>query len=448
MCRFCATPKPGAEAGTSGSAPRSAFIKQAPETTDPAPRTGSIERLASLPRDLGRHGGLNPAVEASTTFAVQHAGTMPEIFAGRTEGCYLYSRHFNPTVLELGKQLAAIENTEAAYCTSSGLAAISCALMGLCNSGDHIVASDTLYGGTYALLAEFFPKKLGITCTFVNVKDVRAVSAAIVQGKTKVVYCESLSNPTLRLADLPALAAVAHASDCGLVVDNTFAPLVMTPADHGADVVVHSLTKFINGASDIVAGCICGTTAFIASLMDLHCGSLMLMGPTMDPHVASTIALRLPHLSLRMAAHAQRAQLLAERLRAAGVAVVYPGLQEHPDYALLRRLASDFDAYGGGGVLTIDAGSRKVADEFMNDLQNTEHFGHVAVSLGYFDTLMSCSAASTSSELGDEALVRSGIKPGLVRVSVGFTGSDRQRWHQLLAALERVGLVAPELQDR
>ena len=401
-----------------------------------------VERLAALRHEFGEHGGVNMSIEASTTFTVMEAGTMPEIFQGQLSpdegGCYLYGRHFNPTVYVLGRQLAAMEGAEAGYCTGSGLGAISSALLGLLNQGDHVVASDTLYGGTWAMLAEFFPQKCGITTTFVDVNDPVAVAEACTD-RTKVVYCESLSNPTLSVTNIPALAQVAHAHGAQLMVDNTFTPLAMTPLEHGADVVVHSLTKFVNGASDFIAGAVCGTTEFISSLMDLHVGPLMILGPTMDPQVAHSISLRVPHLPIRMIEHARRAKLFAERLDQAGVKVGYPGLSSHPDYELFKRIGRS--EYGFGGLLTIDAGSRDRAESLMDDLQNTEGFGFMAVSLGYFDTLMSCSASSTSSELTDEALVQAGIAPGLVRMSIGFTGSAEQRWSQLERALNRVGLL-------
>jgi methionine-gamma-lyase len=401
-----------------------------------------VERLATLRHEFGEHGGVNMSIEASTTFTVMEAGTMPEIFQGRlgpdAGGCYLYGRHFNPTVYVLGRQLAAMEGAEAGYCAASGLGAISAALLGLLNQGDHVVAGDTLYGGTWAMLAEFLPRKCGITTTFVDVSDPDAVAAAMTD-RTKVVYCESMTNPTLRVADLPRLAEIAHAGGAKLVVDNTFSPLAITPIDHGADVVVHSLTKFVNGASDFIAGAVVGTGEFIGSLMDLHTGPLMILGPTMDPQVAHSISLRLPHLPLRMIEHARRAQTFAERLRDLGVTVGYPGLAEHPDHDLLNRIGRS--EYGHGGLLTIDAGSRDRAERLMEDLQNTEGFGWMAVSLGYFDTLMSCSASSTSSEMTDDALAAAGISPGLVRMSVGFTGSVEQRWAQLESSLRRVGLV-------
>ncbi len=416
-------------------------------STDPAPTqptpSDPVERLASIRHEFGEHGGVNMSIEASTTFTVMEAGTMPEIFQGRLGpddgGCFLYGRHFNPTVYALGRQLAALEGAEAGYGTSSGLGAISCALLGTLNQGDHIVAADTLYGGTYAMLAEFFPAKCGITTTFVDMTDLAAVAAACTE-RTKVVYVESLSNPTLRLANLPMLAEIAHSRDAKLIVDNTFTPLAITPMDHGADVVVHSLTKFVNGASDFIAGAVCGSAEFVSSLMDLHLGPLMILGATMDPQVAHSISLRVPHLPIRMVEHARRAQVFAERLQSAGVKVSYPGLPQHQDHELFRAIGRP--EYGFGGLLTIDAGSSDRAESLMDDLQNTEGFGFMAVSLGYFETLMSCSASSTSSEMSDETLRAAGIAPGLLRMSIGFTGSCEQRWGQLERALTRVGLIS------
>lgn len=397
--------------------------------------------MAAARHEFGEHGGVNMSIEASTTFTVMHAETMPEIFHGQRGpdqgGCYLYGRHFNPTVYALGHQLAAMEDAKAGYCTSSGMGAIAATLTQLCDHGDRIVASDTIYGGTFALLHDYLPRKAGVQTTFVDIADLAAVKAAL-EGGARVLYAETVANPTLKVADIPALAALAHAQGAQLVVDNTFSPLIVSPIRHGADIVVHSLTKFISGASDIVAGAVLGPTAFIQQLMDLHTGSLMLLGPTMDPKVAFDLNLRLPHLGLRISEHSHRAQVFAERLHALGVAVNYPGLPTHPGHALLARLANP--GYGAGGLLGIDLGSRARAEDFMDLLQNRYRFGYMAVSLGYFDTLMSCSAASTSSELADDDLRRAGISPGLVRLSVGLTGTLEDRWAQLDAALGDVGL--------
>jgi len=403
-----------------------------------------IEDLAHLRHEFGEHGGVNMSVEASTTFTVMDPETMPEMFAGRKgpdKGCYLYGRHFNPTVHNLGRQLAAMEGTEAAYCTSSGMAAISGAILGVCNGGDEIVASNAIYGGSYAFLHDFLPAKTGIRTTFVDITDLDAVAAAMTD-KTRLVFTESLSNPTLRLANIPRLAQIAHRRSARLMVDNTFSPLILRPAELGADIVVHSITKFISGASDVIAGAVCGTETFIGELMDLHMGPLMLLGPTMDPGIAASISLRVPHLPLRIAEHGNRAFELARKLSALGLDVTYPGLDGHPDHDLFNTLRAS--EYGYGGVFTIDAGDAATANELMSRLQNEQRFGYLAVSLGYFDTLMSCSGSSTSSEMSDENQKAAGISPGLVRVSVGYTGTLKQRWSQLAAALEDTGIVHTE----
>jgi len=377
------------------------------------------------------------SIESSTTFTVLDPHTMPEIFQGHlgpdSGGCYLYGRHFNPTVYVLGRQLAAIEGTAAGYCTASGLSAIAAALLQCCASGDHVVASNTLYGGTFALLKEFLPAKTAISTTFVNINDLGAVERAIT-ARTRVIYCETVANPTLNVADIPALAELAHRHGVKLVVDNTFTPLVISPARLGADVVIHSLTKYINGASDFIAGCICSTTEFVTSLMDVHMGALMLLGPTMDPHTAFHISLRLPHLPLRMREHSQRAQAFAERLSERGLRVIYPGLPTHPHHGLMKKIMNR--DYGFGGILALDLKTPERANRLMAALQMDQHFGWIAVSLGYFDTLMSHSATSTSSELSEEDMRAAGLSPGLIRFSIGYTGSLEQRWRQMDAALK------------
>lgn len=406
------------------------------------PKRNPIESLANIRHEFGEHGGVNMSVEASTTFTVMEPETIPELFHGAKGpdrgGCYLYGRHFNPTVYNLGRQLAALEGAEAAYCTSSGMGAIAAVILHLCNAGDHVVASHTIYGGTHALLNDFLPAKANIRTTFVDIADMDAVAAAL-SDDTRLIFAESVANPTLRVADMPRLAKLAHAHEAKLVIDNTFSPLMMNPIAYGADVVVHSLTKFISGASDIIAGAICADRPMIQGLMDLQMGPLMLLGPTMDPTVAFALSTRIPHLALRMVEHGRRAQLFAEKLHELGLDVTYPGLASHPDHALAKRLRCA--QYGFGGILTLDVGSEAKANELMSQLQNEHRFGYMAVSLGYFDTLMSCSGSSTSSELSENDKATAGISPGLIRISVGYTGSVEQRWGQLEAGLRDVGLI-------
>jgi len=298
-----------------------------------------------------------------------------------------------------------------------------------------VVASNTLYGGTYALLETFLPKKANVNTSFVDTSNLAEVEAAFTD-KTKVLYVEAVSNPMLRIADVPKLAEIAHRHGAILVVDGTFAPLMITAIPLGADVVVHSITKFINGASDIIAGAIIGPETLQGELMDLHCGALMLTGPTMDPRMAYEISARLPHLGLRMAEHARRAQFYAEKMSERNLRVIYPGLPEHPDHELLKELMNP--GFGFGGILCLDLGDAERAEAFMAHLQNEDHFGLLAVSLGYHDTLMTRPSASTSSEMSDEALSEAGILPGLVRMSVGYTGTLQDRWSQLESALDAV----------
>ncbi len=397
--------------------------------------------MTETKREFGEHGGVCPSIERSATFTVLDPGTMPEIFAGlrgpEKGGCFLYSRHFNPTVDVLARYLAAMEGTEFAVCTASGMGAISTALLQVCDNGGHIVSSDTIYGGTHALLGEMFPK-FGIQTTFVDPTDVKAFEDAI-RPDTKLLYTEVMANPTLKIADIEALADLAHSKGLLLVVDNTFTPAMTSPASLGADIVVYSLTKYINGASDIIGGAICCSRDFGYELMDLHNGRVMLLGPTMDPRSAFDVIQRLPHLPLRMKEHSNRAMAIASRLEEIGAPVVYPGLESHPGHELLAGMLNK--GYGFGGMLTIDCKTKEKADEFMAILQNEEDFGYIAVSLGYFDTLMSCSGSSTSSEIPPEDQEKMGLSPGLVRMSIGLTGTLEDRIAQIERAVRKIGLA-------
>lgn len=399
------------------------------------------QAITRIRREFGEHGGVSPSISRSSTFTVLDPKTMPEIFKGirgpHKGGCFLYSRHFNPTVDTLARELAAMEGTESAVCTASGMAAISCALLQICKQGDHIVASDTIYGGTHALLDRLLPE-MGITTTFVRPDALEEFEKAL-RPETKVIYVETVGNPTLKVADIPALSKIARHRKISLVVDNTFSPMMITPAIMGADIVIHSLTKYINGASDVIAGVICCSEAFVNELLDLHTGRAMLLGPTMDARTAFDIQQRLPHLSIRMKEHSRRALEICTRLQELKIAVNYPGLNNHPQHQLMTSLINQ--GYGYGGIFTIDCETTDKADELMSVLQNQERFGLIAVSLGYFDTLLSCSASSTSSEIAQEKQKRMGLSPGLVRLSLGITGTLADRMEQLERALKKVGMI-------
>ncbi|XP_020205461.1 methionine gamma-lyase [Cajanus cajan] len=394
--------------------------------------------LALTRHEFGEHGGVNMSIEASATFTVMEPDTLRRLFAGELgpdRDFFIYSRHFNPTVLNLSRQMAALEGTEAAYCTASGMSAISSVFFQLCNSGGHVVASTTLYGGTHALLSHFLPRTCNISTTFVDIADLEAVESAIVEGKTKVLYFESVSNPSLKVANIPELCRLGHAKGVTVVVDNTFAPMVLSPARLGADVVVHSISKFISGGADIIAGAVCGPARLVNSLMDLQQGALMLLGPTMNAKVAFELSERIPHLGLRMKEHCQRALVFARRLKKLGVKVIYPGLEDHPEHDLFKSLFNK--EYGYGGLLCVDMETVERANLLMGHLQNYSQFGFMAVSLGYYETLMSCSGSSTSSEMSEEEQKLAGISPGLVRMSIGYIGTLEQKWTQMEKALAR-----------
>ena len=401
------------------------------------------QALLNARREFGEHGGVAPSVSRSATFTVMHPDTMPEIFEGlkgpEEGGCFLYSRHFNPTVDVLSRYLAAMEGTQAAVCTASGMSAISCALLQVCKSGDHIVASETIYGGTHALLESLLPQ-MNITTTFVNITDLEAVKSAITRD-TRVIFTETMGNPTLNIADIPALSTEAHDKKIKLIVDNTFSPMIFSPHGLGADVVVYSLTKYINGASDLIGGAICGESQFIQELMNLHTGRVMLLGPTMDPRVAFDVIQRLPHLTIRIREHGLSAIAMAQMLKAMAVKVIYPGLKDHPQHQLAKQLGNA--GYGFGGILAIDCGSSEKAEALMEVLQNEEKFGLIAVSLGYFDTLISCSGSSTSSEIDLEDQQKMGLSPGLLRIALGYTGNLDIRLEQMKRAVEKVLFSGP-----
>jgi methionine-gamma-lyase len=368
---------------------------------------------------FGEEGGVVPVVDVAATSTFLKPGDMTKAFHGEMAGCYLYSRHSNPTVMMFGKKFAAMEGMEAALGVASGMAAISAAIEQLMPEGGHLVCSRTIYGGTYALFQNLLPRR-GIQVTFVDPNDLGAFEKAITP-QTRVIYTETMSNPLLGVSHLAGLGQLSRARGLKLVVDNTFAPLMIAPGEFGADVVVYSCTKYISGASDLIAGVIVGKQDFINQLIDLNHGVVMLSGPVMDPRVAHELYLRLDHLPLRMAAHSHSAMVLARKLHAAEVPVIYPGLENHPQHALMKTMMRP--EMGFGGMLTVDCGTTDKAMALAAALQD-EKFGLYAVSLGFSRTLMSCPSVSTSSEIPADEQLEMKLSPGLLRLSIGYTGDD------------------------
>lgn len=381
-------------------------------------------------------GGVNPAITDSSTFTFLDPETMTETFLGHTEGCFLYSRHWNPSNKYLADTLAAMENTGSAWVTASGMAAITCSILQLCKAGDHLITSVTTYGGTFAFLRNYLPK-FNIEVSFVDITDLECVKREI-KPNTRLIYTESLTNPLLQVSDIQALSAIARESGLLLMVDNTFSPMMITPARLGADIVVYSMTKFINGKNDCVAGAICGSADFINALSNVNDGTAMLLGPVLDPMRSSSILKNLHTLHVRMKQHSSNALFIAEGLRDLGLTVRYPGLSDHPQHNLMNSMMNR--DYGYGGMLSVELGTADKADEFMRQLQ-MEGVGYLAVSLGYFKTLFSNSGRSTSSEVPEDLQRKMGLTEGLVRFSIGLDNNIARSLDRMQECLIRLGII-------
>lgn len=387
---------------------------------------------------FGEFGGVNPSIEDSSTYTFLKASKMEEVFEKEVEGCYLYSRHWNPTNRYLSQALAKLENTESAVVTASGMAAITSTLLQLCSHGDEIVSSRVIYGGTYAFLKNVAPR-FGIRVHFADFTKPDEVEKAITPF-TRVVYCESVSNPLLEVADLRKISEICRRYSVKFVVDNTFTPMILTPANWGADVVIHSLTKFINGTSDTVAGAVCGTNEFIHSLSDVTHGMIMLLGPVMDSHRASSILKNLHSLHLRIRRHSDNAMRVAERLLAAGLDIRYPGLPSSPGHRVLSTMMNE--GYGYGGMLLLNMDTRSRAYDLMERMQQA-NIGYLAVSLGFYKTLFSAPGSSTSSEIPDYERESMGLSDGLVRISIGLDAHIDETVQKMLNCIAEVNRTLP-----
>lgn len=385
---------------------------------------------------FGEFGGVNPSISDSSTYTFLSAKTMFDTFEGNTEGCYLYSRHSSPSNLYLGEALAAMEGTETANVSATGMGAITPAILQLCKAGDHVISSRTIYGGTYAFLKNFAPR-LNIETSFVDITKLDEVEASITKD-TKIIFCETVSNPLLEVADLEGLSKIAKKHNLKLLVDNTFSPLSVSPAKLGADMVLHSLTKFINGSSDSMGGVVCGTQEFIDSLRNVNDGANMLLGPAMDSMRAASILKNLRTLHIRMKQHSHNAMYLAEKFEADGLRTVYPGLKSHSGHELFKKMMNH--EYGYGGMLTIDAGSLEKANELM-ELMQERNLGYLAVSLGFYKTLFSAPGSSTSSEIPEEEQKEMGLTDGLIRFSIGLDNDIERTYKMMRECMVEVGVL-------
>lgn len=387
---------------------------------------------------FGEFGGVNPSISDSSTFTFLSAKTMFDTFEGNAEGCYLYARHTTPSNLYLGEALAAMEGTETANVAASGMGAISPAILQFCQAGDHIISSRTIYGGTYAFLKNFTPR-MGIETSFVDITKLDKVEAAITEN-TKIIFCECVSNPLLEIADIEGISRIAKKHGLQLLVDNTFSPLTISPAKLGADVVLHSLTKFINGSSDTMGGVVCGSQELIDRLRNVNDGASMLLGASMDSLRAASILKNMRTLHIRMKQHSHNTLFLAEKFEAVGLKTVYPGLASHPGHELYKKMMNK--EYGFGGMLTIDVGSLDKANELM-ELMQESNLGYLAVSLGFYKTLFSAPGTSTSSEIPEEEQKEMGLSDGLIRFSIGLDADIARTYEMMKQCMIDVGVLKP-----
>ncbi|MBT8260807.1 MAG: aminotransferase class I/II-fold pyridoxal phosphate-dependent enzyme, partial [Bacteroidia bacterium] len=389
---------------------------------------------------FGEFGGVNPSISDSATYTFLSAKKMFDTFEGKAEGCYLYSRHSSPSTLYLGEAISAMEGSEAAHVTASGMGAITPVMLQLCGAGDHMVSSRTIYGGTYAFLKNFAPR-LNVNTTFVDITNLEKVEAAITE-KTNMIFCEVVSNPLLEIADIRGLANIAKKHNLKLVIDNTFSPLSVSPLKLGADIVIHSLTKFINGTNDTVGGVICSTQEFIDQLRSVNDGACMLFGATMDSLRASSILKNLRTLHLRVKQHSYNANYLAEKFEKDGLRTVYPGLKSHPSHELYKTILNE--EFGFGGMLTIDVGCLDKANALMEKMQH-EKLGYLAVSLGFYKTLFSAPGTSTSSEIPEDEQKKMGLSDGIIRFSIGLDNDIERTYNKMKQCMLELDILEPEM---
>ena len=374
------------------------------------------------PHTKAIHGGIDPAehhgavsvpIYQSSTFAFPSAEEGAARFAGTSAGP-IYTRLGNPTVQALESCVAELEGGCGALATATGMAAVSTVLLALLREGDHVVATHPLYGSSHALLTRFFPR-FGVTATFVPATDSAALAMAI-RPQTRLILVETPANPTLDLVDLAAAAAAALAAGIPLVVDNTFAgPHLQRPIEWGADIVLHSMTKSLNGHSDVVAGIIVARErAMLTQLRE----TASTFGLTMDPHQAWLVLRGIRTLGMRVERAQANALALAQWLEAHDEVerVRYPGLPSHPQFELARRQMS-----GPGSVIAFEL---RGGSEAGRILMNSVRMITLAVSLGSVESLIEHPASMTHKAVSEEEQRRQGITPGLVRLAVGCEDPD------------------------
>lgn len=351
----------------------------------------------------------------SSTFVFDNAAQGARRFAGE-EGGYIYTRLGNPNIDEVAQKVAELEGAEAGMVMSSGMGAITSVMWTLLKAGDHLIADSTLYGCTFAYFTHGLTR-FGVEVTLVNTGNLEEIEAAI-RPNTRAIYFEPLTNPDLKLNDVPAICALAKKHGITTVVDNTFlSPYLLRPIELGADIVVHSATKYLNGHGDVIAGIAVGKREFIQEVRMF--GVKDMTGAVIGPFETFLINRGLKTLDIRMQKHCKNALAVAKFLEGhpAVRSVRYTGLESHPQHALAEKLLPN----GFGGVVSFELNCSKArAEAFINSLKLCT----LAVSLGDAETLIEHPASMTHSAYSPEDLKAAGLSETLIRLSVGLEGAD------------------------
>lgn len=374
-----------------------------------------------------QYGEMAEAIFLTQGFAYDSAEQAEARFLQAGADEFIYARYGNPTTRMFEERIAAIEGTEDAFATASGMAAVNGALVSMLRAGDHVVSSRALFGSCLYILEEVLVR-YGVRVTFVDGTDLDQWRAAVVPG-TKAVFFESISNPALEVIDIKSVSEIAHAAGALVIVDNVFAtPIFSQAVDQGADVVVYSTTKHIDGQGRALGGVICGTTQFIRKVVEPY---MKHTGGSMSPFTAWIMLNGMVTLDLRCRAMAESAAKIATGLAGDDrlSRVIFPGLPSHPQHELtLRQMGS------GGTLLAFDIkGGKEAAFRFMNALDIIK----ISNNLGDAKTIATHPATTTHQRLPEDQKAKLGITPGLIRLSVGLEDSD-----DLIADLNRaLGMI-------
>ncbi len=358
--------------------------------------------------DTGATPSLTTPIYETSTFVFDSVADVEQYQQGKLNG-YLYSRYENPTIVAVEQKLAAVDNAELSLLFSSGMAAISTALITLLKSGDEVLCCSAIYGGTFHIIEDLLPK-FGISRRFISIDELGDVGRAI-GPTTRLVWFESPINPTLRCLDVRAIAAACRKAGVLVAMDNTFASPVNQPVlDMGIDLSMQSCTKYLNGHSDVTGGVLSGTAALMAPIAKMR----RLLGGVMDPLPAFALGRGLKTMTLRVAQHNANALSVAQFLEGhAGIErVYYPGLASHPDHAIAKSQMRGF-----GGVVTIDVkGGKEGAYRAFDKLTVIKR----AASLGGVESICSLPILTSQYGLTDEELVKAGVSKGMIRISIGL----------------------------